>query len=130
MEMSKKKEKKINCLVYLSVDADERSVETKEKKQLKYIKEYAAAHNINIVGIYHRDVLGRYDIERHFKGMLHQLKNHEADGILLANMAAISTGIPDAYYKTGLVIASGGQMITVDEGSLSMNIKGLGGIGL
>ena len=30
-------------------DADERTVEAKEMKQLRYIKEYAAAHNIHNV---------------------------------------------------------------------------------
>ena len=126
--MSKKKEKRINCFVYLAVEADEQSVEMKEKKQLRYIKEYAVAHNIHIVKVYHRDVLGRYDVNSHFKCMLQKIANQEADGILLANMGAISKSIADAYYKVGLVISSGGQMITVDEGKLSMNIKELGGI--
>lgn len=126
--MRKKKMKKINCFVYLAVDADERTVEMKEMRQLRYIKEYAAAHNIHIVKVYHRDVLGQTVVNGHFRNMLQKLKNKEADGILIANMGAISVGLADAYYKVGLVVASGGQMITVDEGNLSLNIKALGGI--
>lgn len=126
--MRKKKMKKINCFVYLAVDAEESTVEAKEMKQLRYIKEYAAAHNIHIVKVYHRDVLGQTVVNGHFRNMLQKLENKEADGILLANMGAISVGLADAYYKVGLVVASGGQMITVDEGNLSLNIKALGGI--
>ena len=126
--MRKKKMKKINCFVYLAVDADERTVEAKEMKQLRYIKEYAAAHNIHIVKVYHKDILGQTVVNGHFRNMLQRLENKEADGILLANMGAISVGLADAYYKVGLVVASGGQIITVDEGNLSLNIKTLGGI--
>lgn len=126
--MKKKKMKKINCFVYLAVDADERTVEKKEMKQLRYIKEYAAAHNIHIVKVYHKDMLGQTVVNGHFRNMLQKLENKEADGILIANMGAISVGLADAYYKVGLVVASGGQIITVDEGNLSLNIKTLGGI--
>ena len=126
--MSKKKTKRINCFVYLATDADECTVEMKEKKQLRYIKEYAAAHNIHIVKVYHKDVLGQTVVNGHFRNILKKLENREADGILLANMGVISVGLADAYYTVGLVVASGGQMITVDEGNLSLNIKTLGGI--
>lgn len=126
--MRKKKMKKINCFVYLAVDADERTVEAKEIKQLRYIKEYAAAHNIHTVKVYHKDMLGQTVVNGHFRNMLQKLENKEADRILIANMGAISVGLADAYYKVGLVVASGGQMITVDEGNLSLNIKALGGV--
>lgn len=126
--MSKKKIKKIKCFVYLATDADERTVEMKEKKQLRYIMEYAAVHSIRIVKVYHKDVMGQMVVNGHFRNMLQRLEKNEADGILIANMGAISVGLADAYYKVGLVVASGGQMITVDEGNLSLNIKALGGI--
>ena len=38
-------------------------------------------------------------------------------------MMAISLDIPDAYYKVGKIKAVGGAIITVDEGSLGMNVK-------
>lgn len=50
----KKKGKRLRCFVYLSTQAEERTVEEKEKKQLRYIREYAKAHNIEIVKIYRR----------------------------------------------------------------------------
>jgi hypothetical protein len=48
----------------------------------------------------------------------------------LANIGTISVSLADAYHKVGLIIAAGGQMITVDEGKLSLNIKALGGLAI
>jgi hypothetical protein len=39
-------------------------------------------------------------------------------------MAAVADDIPDAYRKVGEVVSAGGIIVTVDEGRLSMNIKG------
>ncbi len=124
----KKNDKKIRCFVYLSVDADMRTTEMKEKKQLKYIKEYAKAHNCEIVKIYHKDVLGQGDVNRHFLHMVSRIRNKDAEGIVIANMGAISTGVADAYHKVGLVVEAGGQIITVDEGNLNLHLQQLGGL--
>lgn len=45
----------------------------KEKKQLRYIREYAKAHNIEIVKIYRRGILGQYEVNRHFNALLEKL---------------------------------------------------------
>lgn len=127
-DMSKRREKEISCFVYLSTDGDINSASVKEKKQLKYIKEYAKAHNISVKAIYHRDILGQYDVNRHFMGIVKRISQCEADGILIANMGAISTCIEDAYHKVGIVAAAGGVIVTVDEGRLNLPIKCLGGI--
>ncbi len=119
----KKKGRKLRCFVYLSTNADERTVEEKEKKQLRYIREYAKAHNIEIVRIYRRGILGQYEVNRHFNALLAKLSDKEADGILLANMGCISAGEVDAYCKVGKVHAAEGQIVTVDEGNLDLNIK-------
>lgn len=119
----KKKGRKLRCFVYLSTKADERTVEEKEKKQLRYIREYAKAHNIEIVKIFRRGILGQYEVNRHFNALLAKLSDKEADGILLANMGCISAGEVDAYCKVGKVHAVGGQIVTVDEGNLDLNIK-------
>lgn len=119
----KKKGKKLRCFVYLSTKADERTVEEKERKQLRYIREYAKAHNIEIVRIYRRGILGQYEVNRHFNALLAKLYELEADGILLANMGCISADEVDAYCKVGKVHAVGGQIVTVDEGNLDLNIK-------
>jgi DNA invertase Pin-like site-specific DNA recombinase len=128
--MGKKKEKRVNCFVYLATNADEQKVEMQEKKQLRYIREYAAAHNIRIVKVYHKDILSQNEVNRHFKTMLKKIANKEAEGLLLANIGTISVSLADAYHKVGLIIAAGGQMITVDEGKLSLNIKALGGLAI
>lgn len=64
--MKKKREKPINCFVYLSTEGDINGVEAREIKQLRYIRKYAKAHNIIIRKVFHRDVLGQYDVNIHF----------------------------------------------------------------
>lgn len=118
----KNKEQAISCIVYLSTDGDLYSVEQREKRQLRYIKEYAKAHNIDIVMVLHRDVMGQAVINHHFNGMITMIQQGVADGILVANMGTIATDIPDAFAKVGKVYAVGGQMVSVDEGRLTMNV--------
>ena len=43
--MAKRIEPRYECIAYLSVEADLNVVDRLEDKQLKYIKEYAKAHN-------------------------------------------------------------------------------------
>ena len=47
--MRNRKEKPLRAVVYLSAKGNEITIEQKEKNQLKYIREYAKAHNIKIV---------------------------------------------------------------------------------
>ena len=122
--MSKKiKEKRLRCIAYLSTTGDFENVDRRERNQLKYIQEYARAHNVEIVKIFHRNVLGQRDVNRHLDYMIRLIREKKADGIILANMLAISRDIPDAYYKVGKVKAAGGHIVTVDEGRLSLYIK-------
>ena len=51
--MKKKREKTINCFVYLSTEGDINGAEVREIKQLRYIREYAKAHNIIIKKVFH-----------------------------------------------------------------------------
>ena len=122
--MKKKREKTINCFVYLSTEGDINGAEVREIKQLRYIREYAKAHNIIIKKVFHRDVLGQYDFMR----LTRRIKNREAEGLLLANMGSISTSIRDAYDKVGIINSVGGVIITVDEGRLTLPIKMIGGL--
>jgi len=124
--MSKKKkviEDKITCVAYLSTAGDILSAEKREEKQLKYIMEYAKAHNIEIIRVMHRDVLGQAEMNKHFNLMVDMIKCGKVQGIILSNMMAISTNIPDAYFKVGKVRDAGGCVLTVDEGNLFMRIK-------
>lgn len=65
--MAKKIEPRYECIAYLSVDADLNVVDRLEDKQLKYIKEYAKAHNIKIVGIMRRHGFSMNDVFRNLK---------------------------------------------------------------
>lgn len=125
--MSKKKKKrqeeKITCVAYLSTIGDLYSADRREAKQLRYIREYARAHNIIISRIMHRDVLGQADVNYHFNLMVEMVRKGKADGIILANMLSVSADVPDAYFKVGKVKAAGGCIVTVDEGRLGMDIK-------
>ena len=121
--MSKKKRKKLRCFVYLSTQAEEWLVEEKERKQLRYIREYAKAHNIEIVKVFRKGTLGQHEVNRHFNALLVKIRTGEAEGLLLASMRAVSSDEVDAYRKVGMIHAAGGQMVTVDEGFLDLKIK-------
>ncbi len=118
----RKREPKLRCIAYLSVKGDGRDVEKREEKQLRYIKEYAKAHNIEIVKVAHRSILSQYEVNRHFNAMVAKIRAGEIDGIITSNMLAVSGGVADAYLKVGKVREAGGHMVTVDEGRLDMNI--------
>ena len=47
----------------------------------------------------------------------------KVSGVVVANMAAVSSSLADAYYKVGLIIEAGGVVATVDEGRLDMHSK-------
>lgn len=121
--MSKKRRKKLRCFVYLSTQAEEWLVEEKERKQLRYIREYAKAHNIEIVKVFRKGALGQHEVNRHFNTLLVKIRTGEAEGLLLASMGTVSSDEVDAYRKVGMIHAAGGQMVTVDEGFLDLKIK-------
>lgn len=58
MAHKRKAKKNIRCIVYLATVADENTVDRKEQKQLRYIREYAKAHQLQIVKVFHRSILG------------------------------------------------------------------------
>ena len=61
MSRRKKKEPAVEVIAYLSTDGPLWETEKREKKQERYIREYANAHNIEIVGVMHRNGLGQGD---------------------------------------------------------------------
>ena len=116
--------KKLACIAYLSAkDQPAEWTEYIEKKQLNYIKDYARAHNIEIIGVVHRGELGPYEANRQFEYIIKRIQNGEADGLIVANMMVIAKDIPEAYYKAGRINAAGGRMVTVDEGVLRLKLK-------
>lgn len=120
--MAKKKEPRYECIAYLSVEADLNKVDRLEDKQLKYIKEYAKAHNILIVGIMRRHGFSMNDVYRNFRQIALLISKKRVDGVIAAGMKYVSSDMEDAYCKVGMIKAAGGQFVTVDEGNLGMNI--------
>ena len=43
---------------------------------------------------------------------------------MVANMAAVASDVPDAFYKVGQVIEAGGIVVSVDDGLLNLKIGG------
>ena len=115
--MAKRREKPIDVIAYLSTDGNMYSAPGKEKKQLRYIKEYAKAHKINIVRTMNRDIVGNREVLKHFKTMANMIANGYADGVIVE---AISVSMADAYYKVGMIAEVGGTFISVDEGRLAL----------
>lgn len=120
--MAKKKEPRYECIAYLSVEAELDKVDRLEDKQLKYIKEYAKAHNILIVGVMRRHGFSMNDVFRNFRQIAHLIGKKRVEGVIVAGMQYVSSDLEDAYYKVGMIKAAGGQFITVDEGNLGMDI--------
>jgi len=77
----RKNKKAIRCIVYLATFADEDTVDRKEQKQLKYIREYAAAHHLEIVKVFHRSILGQMDTNRHYQSIVKQVQSGEAEAV-------------------------------------------------
>lgn len=125
--MKRKKDKKISCFVYLAVDADEEIIDYKEQMQLKYVREYAKAHNIKITRIYHKGIRSKRSTNQIWEKMTRNISQGETEGILIANIATVSENLLDAYCKVGMVCSAGGEVITVDEGKLCLPVKQMGG---
>ena len=123
--MAKNKKKQIFAIAYLSTNGNMYSAPVKEQKQLRYIKDYAKAHNIRIVKVMNRDIAVNRDIIRHFKQMAAYIGEKAADGVIVANLSAISASLPDAYYKVGIIKEAKGVFISVDEGELCLSDKGV-----
>lgn len=123
MSRRRRREPRIECIAYLSTGGAVDQAERLENRQERYIREYARAHNIDIVGIERRHAFGMRDVERQFRQMALLIRQKRVDGVNVANMSVVSSGMEDAYRKVGIIKAVGGHMVTVDEGRLGMEIK-------
>ena len=117
-----KKEKRLRCVVYLATRGNLNRTMEKEKKQLRGITEYAKAHNIEMIDIYHSSGMGQYEVNRQFDQLVRMVEMKQVDGILIKNMQAVSLNITDAYFKIGKVRNAGGYIVTVDEGELHFKL--------
>ncbi|MDD4370744.1 MAG: resolvase [Anaerostipes sp.] len=116
MSKKKKKEPVVEAIAYLSTTGPLWETEKRERNQERYIREYAKAHNVEIVGVMRRNGLGQGDCNQQFEKIEQLIRQKRVEGVIVANMMAVSLDIPDAYYKVGKIKAAGGVIITVDEG--------------
>lgn len=122
--MSRKKKRKIfDCIEYLSVEAPLEKVDFLEDKQSKYIREYVKNKEYSIVGTERRHGFSQGDVNRQWAAIVKLIRDKRVDGVVVANMAAVSNSVLDAFYKVGQIIDAGGIIVTVDEGRLDMNIR-------
>ena len=122
--MVKKIRKTIDCIEYLSVKASLDKVNMLEDKQSKYIREFVANKEYRIVGTMRRNGFSQRDVNRQWADIVSKIRKKQIRGVVVANMAAVTEDLKDAYKKVGEIVAAGGIIVTVDEGKLSMNIKG------
>jgi len=124
--MRERKEKTIECIAIVAARCDMRNVELVEKLELQqemYIRKYAKAHRVKIVGVLHGCGQGQYEINKRFDKAMELVRKGRVGGVITINMRMISTDLVDAYNKVGKVRTLGGEMITVDEGRLCLNIR-------
>lgn len=115
--------KRTKCVAYLSSDGDIYSAEIRENKQLRYLRDYASAHNLDICTVVRRKGLGQKRVNEQWSQMVAMIQKGMIEGVLIANTEVVSSSIPDSFYKVGQVYEAGGIVITVDEGRLSMPVK-------
>lgn len=121
----RRKIKKLDCIEYLSVQAPLEKVNMLEDKQSRYIHDFAKKSEFHIVGKIRRNGFSQRDVDRQWMQIVNMIRKKQISGVVVANMAAVSSSLADAYYKVGLIIEAGGVVATVDEGRLDMHIKEL-----
>lgn len=119
----RRKIKKMDCIEYLSVQAPLEKVNMLEDKQSRYIHDFAKRSEFHIVGKIRRNGFSQRDVDRQWMQIVNMIRKKQISGVVVANMAAVSSSLADAYYKVGLIIEAGGVVATVDEGRLDMHIK-------
>ena len=123
--MSRKRKRKIyECIEYLSVEAPLNKVDYLEDKQSKYIREYAKNKEYLIVGTERRHGFAQTDVNRQWAKIANMIRKGKVQGVIVANMAAVASDMPDAFYKIGQIIDAGGIVVSVDDGRLSLNMGG------
>ena len=120
----RRKKKTIECIEYLSVDAPLDKVDRLEDKQSKYIHEYVKNKEYMIVGTERRHGFSQNDIDRQWQQIVNKIRKKQVDGVIVANMRAVTYNFVDAAKKIAQVQSAGGIVITVDDGQLSLNLRG------
>lgn len=119
----RRKRKTIECIEYLSVKAPLEKADYLEDRQSKYIREYVRNKEYRIVGTMRRHGFSQRDVDRQWGQIVDKIRRKKVDGVVIANMAAVSPNMVDAYTKVGQIAEAGGIIVTVDEGRLALEIK-------
>lgn len=119
----RKKIRKMDCIEYLSVQAPLDKVNMLEDKQSKYIHDFAKRSEYNIVGKIRRNGFSQRDVDRQWLQIANMIRKKQIGGVVVANMAAVSSSLADAYLKVGVIVEAGGVVVTVDEGRLDLKIR-------
>lgn len=120
----RRKRKTIECIEYLSVEAPLEKVDYLEDKQSKYIREYVRNKEYLVVGTERRHGFSRRDVDRQWMQIVNKVRKKQVDGVIVANMRAVTDSMVDAFIKVAQIQEAGGIVITVDDGRLEMNIRG------
>ena len=123
--MDKEKGIKLECIAIVSANCSVRrseQVEKLEKKQEAYIRKYAKAHGIKIIGVLYGNGLGRNELNKKFLHVVELIRKRRVEGVIVVNMRILSASLEDAYCKVGKVRSAGGEIISVDEGRLRLDI--------
>ncbi len=116
----------IECIALVSVKCDMGKVnklEYLQSRQEKHIRKYAKAHRIEIVEVLYTQGQAQIEINRKFDKIINLIKNRRVQGIITANMRCISSDLKDAYFKVGRIRSAGGEIYTVEEGRLKLEIE-------
>lgn len=119
-----KKEKTVECIEYLSVNAPLDKVDRLEDKQSKYIHEYVRNKEYMIVGTERLRRIFKKDVDRQWQQIVNKIRKKQVDGVIVANMSVITDNLIDAFIKIAQVQAAGGIIVTVDDGRLAMQLRG------
>ena len=120
----RRKKKTVECIEYLSVSAPLDKVARLEDKQSKYIHEYVKNKEYMIVGTERRHGFSKKDVDRQWQQIVNKIRKKQVDGVIVANMRAVTDNFVDAAKKIAQVQSAGGIVITVDDGQLSLNLRG------
>lgn len=123
MSKKQKEQFEIKCIAYLSTGGDLYRTEKSENRQLRYLNDYARAHGMDICRVLRRNGMGQVIVNKHWEYMAALIEKGVVDGVLIVNTEAVSTSVPDAFYKVGQIHEAGGIVVSVDEGRLSMPVR-------
>lgn len=120
----RRKKKTVECIEYLSVSAPLDKVERLEDKQSKYIHEYVKNKEYMIVGTERRHGFSQKDVDRQWQQIVNKIRKKQVDGVIVANMRVLTDNLTDAFIKIAQIQSAGGIIVTVDDGQLSLNLRG------